>query len=392
MSLVLLVGAGLMTQSLRNLQKQQFGFDSQSRLIVRLNPALAGYSFERLPGLYRQLQDRFSRMPGVLSASIALHSPMDGWNWNGDVAIAGRAPSPNSADDKVQYDFIGPRYFETIGTRLVSGRLIEERDTPSSGHVAVINDAFSRKFFSDAGALGKHLGFNGIGHGGDYEIVGIVEDTKYLDPKIPAEPMVFLPLLQTVTYEDPTQKAYQIWGNYIDGVQLHVAGRPENVQTRVRTALAEIDPNLTAIKITNLEEQLDSRLNSQRLIAQLTSLYGALALILACVGLYGVAAYTVARRTNEIGLRMAIGANSKQVLTMVLRSAMAPIVLGLGIGIPVVIAAGHAIASQLYGVKSYDPLIFGLAIVVLAFSAALAAVIPARRAASIDPMRALRTE
>ena len=392
MSLVLLVGAGLMTQSLRNLQKQQFGFDSHSRLIVRLNPALAGYSFERLPGLYRQLQDRFSRMPGVLSASIALHSPMDGWNWNGDVAIAGRAPSPNSADDKVQYDFIGPHYFETIGTRLVSGRLIEERDTPSSGHVAVINDAFSRKFFSDAGALGKHLGFNGIGHGGDYEIVGIVEDTKYLDPKIPAEPMVFLPLLQTVTYEDPTQKAYQIWGNYIDGVQLHVAGRPENVQTRVRNALAEIDPNLTAIKITNLEEQLDSRLNSQRLIAQLTSLYGALALILACVGLYGVAAYTVARRTNEIGLRMAIGANSKQVLTMVLRSAMAPIVLGLGIGIPVVIAAGHAIASQLYGVKSYDPVIFGLAIVVLAFSAALAAVIPALRAASIDPMRALRTE
>jgi ABC-type antimicrobial peptide transport system permease subunit len=156
--------------------------------------------------------------------------------------------------------------------------------------------------------------------------------------------------------------------------------------------LAEIDPNLTAIKITNLEEQLDSRLNSQRLIAQLTSLYGALALVLACVGLYGVAAYTVARRTSEIGLRMAIGANSKQVLGLVLRSAMAPIVLGLGIGIPVVIAAGHAIASQLYGVKSYDPPILALAITVLAVSAALAAVIPARRAASIDPMRALRTE
>ena len=392
MSLVLLVGAGLMTQSLRNLQKQQFGFDSQSRLIVRLNPALAGYSFERLPGLYRQLQDRFSRMPGVLSASIALHSPMDGWNWGGDVAIAGRPPSPTSADDNVQYDFIGPHYFETIGTRLLSGRPIEERDTPSSGHVVVINDAFSRKFFSHADALGKHLGFNGLSHAGDYEIVGIVEDTKYIDPKIPAEPMVFLPLLQTVTYEESTEKAYQVWGNYIDGVQLHVVGRPENFQTQVRNALAEIDPNLTAIKITNLEEQLDSRLNSQRLIAQLTSLYGVLALVLACVGLYGVASYTVARRTSEIGLRMAIGANSKQVLGMVLRSAMAPIVLGLGIGIPVVIAAGHAIANQLYGVKSYDPPILALAITVLAVSAALASVIPARRAASIDPMRALRTE
>ena len=193
-------------------------------------------------------------------------------------------------------------------------------------------------------------------------------------------------------YEDATQSAYQNWSNYIDGIQLYVAGRPENLHTEVRNALAEIDPNLTVIKMTNLEEQVDSRLNSQRLIAQFTSLYGVLALVLDCVGLYGVASYTVARRTSEIGLRMAVGAGSKQVLAMVLRSAMAPIALGLVIGIPVVIAAGHAIASQLYGVNSYDPLILGLAIVVLAISAALAAVVPARRAASIDPMRALRTE
>jgi predicted permease len=381
-----------MTQSLRNLEKQQFGFDSQSRLIVRLNPALAGYTFERLPGLYRQLQDRFSRLPGVLSASLALHSPMDGWNWNTDLMIVGRPPSLDSDEDKVQYDFVGPRYFETIGTRLIRGRPIEERDTPASQHVAVINDALARKFFPNEDPLGKHLGFNSVGHGGDYEIVGLVEDTKYIDPKLPADPMVFLPLLQTVIYEDPTQKAYQAWGNYIDGIQLHVAGRPENLQTAVRHALAEIDPNLTIIKMTNLEEQVDSRLNSQRLIAQLTSLYGVLALVLACVGLYGVAAYTVARRTSEIGLRMAIGAGSRQVVGMVLRSAMAPIVLGLAIGIPVVLAAGHAIASQLYGVKSYDPLILGLAIAVLAISAALAAVVPAHRAASIDPIRALRTE
>jgi predicted permease len=392
MSLVLLVGAGLMTQSLRNLEKQQFGFDSQSRLIVRLNPALAGYTFERLPGLYRQLQDRFSHMPGVLSASLALHSPMDGWNWNGDIAIEGRPPSPNSTDDKAQYDFVGPRYFETIGTRLLRGRPIEERDTPASRHVAVINDALARKFFPDEDPIGKHLGFNSVSHGGDYEIVGIVESTKYLDPKIAADPMVFLPLLQTVIYDDATQSAYQAWGNYIDGIQLHVAGRPDNMQTEVRNALAEIDPNLTVIKMTNLEQQVDSRLNSQRLIAQLTSLYGVLALVLACVGLYGVAAYTVARRTSEIGLRMAIGAGTKQVLGMVLRSAIAPVAVGLVIGVPFVFAAGHAIASQLYGVRSYDPLVLGLAIAVLAISAALAAVVPARRAASIDPMRALRTE
>jgi ABC-type antimicrobial peptide transport system permease subunit len=256
----------------------------------------------------------------------------------------------------------------------------------------VVNDALAHKFFPNENPIGKHLGFNGLSHSGDYEIVGVVENTKYLDPKTPAEPMVFLPLLQTVVYQETTQNAYQTWANYIDGIQLHIAGRPENLHTEVRNALAEIDPNLTVIKMTNLEEQVDSRLNSQRLIAQLTSLYGVLALVLACVGLYGVAAYTVARRTSEIGLRMAIGASSTQVLGLVLRSAMAPITIGLAIGIPVVIATGHTVASLLYGVKSYDPLILGVAIAVLAISAALTAVTPARRAASIDSIRALRTE
>jgi predicted permease len=392
MSLVLLVGAGLVTQSLRNLERQQFGFDSQSRLIVRLNPALAGYTFERLPGLYRRLQDRFNHMPGVLSASLALHSPMDGWNWNGDVAIEGRPPSPNSSDDKAQYDFVGPRYFETVGTRLLRGRPIEERDTPDSRRVAVINDALARRFFPNEDALGKHLGFNSVRHGGDYEIVGIVENTKYRDPKIPAEPMVFLPLLQTVTYEDSTQNAYQTWANYIDGIQVHVAGRPESLQAEVRNALAEIDPNLTVIKMTNFGEQVDSRLNSQRLIAQLTSLYGVLALALAGVGLYGVAAYMVARRTSEIGLRMALGADRGNVIVMMLQHAMAPVGLGLVIGILAALAGGNLVASLLYGVKSHDPLILFVAVLVLLLSTIPAAIVPARRAASIDPIQALRTD
>ena len=392
MSLVLLVGAGLLTESLKNLEKQSFGFETQSRLIVRLNPALAGYTPERLPALYRQLLDRFSQMPGVLSASIALHSPMDGWNWNSSIAVAGRPPAANLDDDIADYDFVSARYFETIGTRLLRGRLIDERDTPNSRHVAVINETLARKFFPSEEPIGKHMGLNGIKHGGDYEIVGIVEDTKYNDPKKPAQAMFSMPLLQTVKYEQATDNNYQIWGNYIDSVQMHVAGRPENLQGEIRRVLAEIDPNLTILKLVNFEDQVGTRLNSQRLIARLTSLYGALALILASIGLYGVASYTVARRTSEIGIRMALGADAKTVLGMVVKGAMAPIAIGLGIGIPAVFAGGHAIASQLFGVKSYDPMILGVAIAVLAIAAVVAALLPARRAATIDPIRALRTE
>jgi predicted permease len=248
LSLVLLVGAGLMVQSLRNLESQQFGFESQSRLIVRLNPALAGYTSNRLPGLYRQLQERFNRMPGVLSASLALHSPMDGWNWSDQVWIQGRQPALNAHDDNAIYNYVSAHYFETIGMHLLRGRGIEERDTPASRRVAVVNDVLAHKFFSNEDPIGKHLGFNGLKHSGDYEIVGVVENTKYLDPKIPADPQVFLPLLQTVVYDGATQNAYQTWANYIDGIQLHVAGRPENLQGEVRRALAEIDPNLTVLK------------------------------------------------------------------------------------------------------------------------------------------------
>jgi predicted permease len=392
LSLVLLVGAGLLTQSLRNLENQKFGFEPEARLIVKVRPASAGYTFERLPALYRQLQDRLGQIPGVRSASLALSSPFGGWNFSTPVFIEGRAPAANPSEDIAIYDFVSAQYFETIGNRILRGRPILEQDTPKAHHVALVNETFARKFFPGEDAIGKHLGISDSSHAGDYEIVGIAEDAKYRDPKLPADAMFFMPLLQMETYKDSDDQAYQIWANYIDTIQLRVTGRPENYQRAVQQTLADIDPNLTVRRMMSFDDLVSGSFNSPRLIAQLTTVYGVLALVLASMGLYGVAAYTVARRTSEIGIRMALGAQRASVVGMVLRSAMQPIALGLVVGVPVALAGGHAIASQLYGVKGYDPLVLAGAVTVLAAAAGLASILPARRAASIDPIRALRTE
>jgi ABC-type antimicrobial peptide transport system permease subunit len=221
-------------------------------------------------------------------------------------------------------------------------------------------------------------------HSGDYEIVGIVEDAKYQDTRGPAYATFFLPLLQAAP-GDPFR-------GWVGAIELHVAGKPENLEPAVRKALADVDPNLTVLSMVSFGEQVARNFNQERLIARLTELFGALALILACVGLYGVTAYGVARRTNEIGIRMALGADRRNVLGLVLRAAIFQLGLGLAIGIPATLAGGNLLASQLYGVKSYDPVILGVAAVVLAGCAIVAAYVPARRATRVDPLVALRYE
>jgi predicted permease len=381
-SIVLLIGAGLVTQSLWNLEYQHFGFVTEGRLIVKVSPELSGYTPDKLDGLYRRLEERLQQLPGLLSASLSWYSPLGGDNANERVYIQGKPPDYRWTAPS--WDRVGPHYFETIGTRLLRGRVIEERDRPGALNVAVINETFARRFFPNEDPIGQHFGMTDVSHSGDYEIVGIVEDAKYQDTRGPAYATFFLPLLQT-----PPRESFRGW---VGAIELRVAGRPENIESAVRKALADVDPNLPVLNIMSFGEQVARNFNQERLIARLIEIFGTLALVLACVGLYGVTAYGVARRTNEIAIRMALGADGGNVLGLVLRAALGQIGSGLAIGMPAALAGGQLLAHELYGVKSYDPTILGAAALVLAACAILATLVPARRAMHVDPMVALRHE
>ena len=387
LSLVLLCVAGLLTRSLLNLQNQEFGFERQGRILVEINPRSAGYAQERLTALYRQIEDRFSHTPGVLYESLSVYTAQQGNNWGEDVFISGRSEQMDSSWVRVS-----AHYFETIGTPIVRGRGFLESDTATSQHVAVVNEAFARKFFPKTDAIGQHFGKDEASHAGDYEIVGVAKDAKYQNPSLPVRPMFFVPLAQTIQYANLVDQMVEISSMYMGTIELHVAGDPARFEPEIRRILAGIDPNLAPPSITSFDENIQERTSGEILTSRLSSFFGLIALLLASIGLYGLTAYQVARRTGEIGVRMALGANRLRILQLVLRGAFLQVTIGLLIGIPLAILCGMVLAHQLYGVPRFEPVILTLAIVLLALCALLASIVPARRAASIDPMRALRIE
>lgn len=392
LSLVLVAGAVLMVQSLRRLQHQNFGFQSDHRYIVRIGRAFHDYSPEKREGAYRELQQKMNSIPGVITSSYSMYSPMEGNNWSSSVYMPGRTHLTGEHGDYASWLRIGPDYFETIGTRLVRGRTIGEQDTPTSTRVAVVNERFAKKFFQDEDPIGKHFGHSDPKHTSDFEIVGVVEDTKYQDTHGPAYATFFLPYLQHVQYSDPADIGGEASSQTIETVELHVAGTPANLESTVRRELAQLDPDMTVQKFMTFDEQVGEALNQERLLARLTALFGILALTLASVGLYGVTAYTVEQRTREIGIRVAVGATRANVVAMVLKGAFRQVAIGLAIGIPLALLAGWLISNQLFEVKGHDPVALGLAAVLLAVCALIAGLIPAKRAAAIEPMQALRTE
>ncbi len=391
LSIVLLAVAGLVTQSLRNLENVDMGFETRGRLVASIDPQGAGYKPEQLPALYEQVQDRLSRIPGVRSASFSRFSPQNGCCMSVDISIGGRSESWIGDTDVIALR-VSPHYFETIGTPVLRGRAITEQDTPASQHVAVVDDAFARKFFPGGDPIGRHFGLSLPGHGYDYEIVGVVKDTMYQSPASTQMPMYFLPFAQTIQYPEAGYARMEASTLYFRSIQMSVAGTPESYESLMRSALAGINPNLSPTNVVSYSEQVAIQFNQQRLMARLTGLFSLLALLLASVGLYGVTAYNVTRRTNEIGIRMALGANRANVVRMVLRGAFSQVGIGLCLGIPLAIVSGRYLAHQLYGVGRFDPFVLGGAAIVLSVCALIAGLLPARRAASIEPAEALRAE
>jgi len=394
MSLVLLSAAALLGQSLRNLEHQNFGFETQGRYVAEINPMLGNYKPEQLEPLFRRIDDRLLQIPGVRMVAPALYGPMTGDSWNEGIRVQGR-PEPGAKEDtSAAWARVMPGFFSTIGAKMVLGRPITDDDTATTRKVAVINEAFARRFFKDQNPLGQHFGIDKIKYSSSFEIVGVTKDLRYLtyDYKKPVGPMFWLPEAQTVQYDDPAYIGGEIWSHYLYNIMLWAPGDPPGMEDRVRKALAEVDPNLVLYRVDSYSKILGDDFQQENMISTLTTLFGVLGLVLAAVGLYGVMAYMVEQRTSEIGVRMALGADRGSVVKMVLRGAFSQVGIGLALGIPAAMGAGRLMSDQLFGVKPWDPTMLAMATLLLALATLLASVIPARRAAGVQPMVALRNE
>jgi predicted permease len=393
LSLSLIAGAGLMAQSLRNLVHQKMGFDTGGRVVARIDPNQAGYKSDQLEPLYRSLKQRLSELSGVLDVSYSLYSPMSGSLWTTNVVIQGQAPPPpNSDENAAWYNRVSPGYFDAVGTRMLSGRPITEQDTELSKHVAVVNKTFALRFFGNDDPIGKHFGRIDPKYAGDYEIVGVVQDAKYRNPRDPAPPMLFLPVFQITNYDDPAIAAFEKRSRYIYDIVLRLEPGTQSLESEIRGTLAKIDPNLPVLRFLKFEDQVNLNFSQEILMFRLASLFGITALALASIGLYGITSYTVQRRTKEIGIRVALGAGRSNVLGVVLRGALVLTGIGLVLGIPLSLIIGHFLRTQLFGVGSYDPMMLSGSVAVLAIFALVAVGVPARRAVSIDPIRVLRID
>jgi predicted permease len=394
LSVVLVAGATMLGRSLNNLERQDFGYQVQGRVLVALNSPPAAYTLPKLMTLYRRLEDRTSAIPGVRGAGLALYNPLTN-NWGELIMVAGHAPPKFNEQSGASWDRVSTNYLRNFGMPVLRGRNFTASDNENSPPVAIVNEAFVKRFFSkNEDPLSQHFGLDMPENAGTYRIIGIVRDAKFagwgLDK--PARPMFYVALAQNVAYTNSLMKMLELNTHFIHGIMLVTDMPPGTLEPLLTKAFAEVDPNLTLTSVRTMQEQIVLSFDRQRAVASLAGLFGTVALMLAAVGIYGVTAYAVARRTSEIGIRMALGADRAKVVGLVMRGALGRVVIGLLSGVPLAIGAGRLIATELYSVSSWDPMALAVAAGALAVCAFLAAIIPARKAASISPMNALRTE
>jgi putative ABC transport system permease protein len=379
LSLVLLVGALLFVRSLRNLLTTEAGFKAEGILTVNVDFARAQYPKERRMGVYRELHDQLAAIPGVVSAAQVWFTPVSGSGWNNDV---GPDNTTAAASGKFSFfDRVGQGYFRTMGTSLIAGREFDDRDTLSAPKVAIVNEMFARKFMGGGNPVGRtfHLEAEAGKPEPLFQIVGLVRNTKYYELREDFLPIAFFPITQD---DDPGPGATFV---------LRVVGSPGGLTSAVKTTLAKFSPAI-GVQFQSFSAQVEDSLLRERLMATLSGGFGLLAGLLATLGLYGVIAYMVARRRNEIGVRIALGADRRQVIRLVLREALLLLAFGLTAGVVIALWAGRAASTLLFGLPPYDPVSMSAAVALLAAIALAASYGPARRAAALEPMVALRDE
>jgi predicted permease len=394
LSVVLVAGATMLARSLDKLEHQDFGYRTDGRVVVSLNRPPATYTLPKLEALYRRIEEALNRLPGVKGSGLALYNPLTD-NWGELILVSGHPAPKMSEQAGASWDRVSADYLQNFGVTALRGRNFSKADNETTAPVAIVNEAFVKRFFkAGEDPLGQHFGLDLPQNANTFQIVGIVRDAKFAGWGLarPARPMFYVPLAQNVDYKDELMKRVELGSHFIGGIMLVTGVSPGALEPELTRILTGLDPNLTIVSVRTMEERVALTFDQERAVATLAELFGAVALLLAAVGLYGVTAYTVAQRTNEIGIRMALGADRAEVVRHVLRGAFVRVVVGLGLGLPLAVVAGRLISSQLYGVSFWDPLALTVAASALAICALIAALVPASAAASVSPMTALRTE
>ncbi len=393
LSVVLVAGATMLARSLGNLEHQNFGFETKDRVMVEMIAPQAERTPEQINVLNRQIEERMRAIPGVDQVGVGLYTPLTD-NWGELIMVEGHPPGQLNENQGSSWDRISTNFLDAVGQPVLRGRGFTDADNENSENIAVVNETFVKRFFPNEDPLDKHFGLDLPQYAGTFRIVGLVRDAKYSAPRRETRPMFFVPLSQWTKYpaDDVLMNKIDRNSHNAGGIMLVTHSDPARLEPLVAKALSDIDPNMALIRIRTMQEQVQLEFDQERAVAGLAGLFAGMALLLAAIGLYGMMAYMVAQSTNEIGVRMALGADRFKVVQHVLHGAFARVALGLLVGIPLAIGAGKLMAAQLWGVKAWDPVALSVAAVSLGTCALVASIIPALRAAAIHPMEALRAE